>query len=191
MRGEQNGQQAWRRSLAKHASLMRKSQAITSKASVVQSFVTLLRRTHGRMKHVRPKQHTWFFHGVLMTHARPSRGVSICRRSHQPPIEHQGWRNHQIRCARTRGLAHRRAHRLGGDGPLRSEPASDHLSDVCGPTGRGLSDPTKGMCASTQLSPAQLAAPQHFHLPLEGYILYALVVDLLVTLLAIPGPHKP
>jgi hypothetical protein len=60
-----------------------------------------------------------------------------------------------------------------------------------GSTGRGLSDPTKGMCASTQLSPAQLAAPQHFHLPLEGYILYALVVDLLVILLAIPGPHKP
>jgi len=129
--------------------------------------------------------------GFDMTHARPSRGVSICRRSHQPPIEHQGWRNQQIRCARARGLAHRRAHRLGGGGPLRSEPASDHLSDVCGPTGRGLSDPTKGMCASTQLSPAQLAAPQHFHLPLEGYILYALVVDLLVTLLATPGPHKP
>ena len=44
-------------------------------------------------------------------------------------------------------------------------------------------DPRKGTCGSFQLSPAQVAALQHFHLPLEGYIIYALVADLLVTLL--------
>jgi hypothetical protein len=44
-------------------------------------------------------------------------------------------------------------------------------------------DPTKGTCGSFQLSSAQVAALQHFHLPLEGYIIYALVADLVVTLL--------
>jgi hypothetical protein len=44
-------------------------------------------------------------------------------------------------------------------------------------------DPTKGTCGSLQLSPAQVASLQHFHLPLEGYLIYALVADLVVTLL--------
>jgi hypothetical protein len=51
-----------------------------------------------------------------------------------------------------------------------------HLGVVC-------PDPTKGTCGSLQLSPAQVASLQHFHLPLEGYIIYALVADLVVTLL--------
>jgi hypothetical protein len=44
-------------------------------------------------------------------------------------------------------------------------------------------DPAKGTCGSLQLSPANFAALQHFHLPVEGYMLYALVADLFVTLL--------
>jgi hypothetical protein len=42
-------------------------------------------------------------------------------------------------------------------------------------------DPTKGTCGSFQLSSAQVAALQHFHLPVESYIIYALVADLVVT----------
>ncbi len=45
------------------------------------------------------------------------------------------------------------------------------------------SDPTRETCGSLQLSPAQVATLQHFHLPLEGYVIYALVADLVVTLL--------
>lgn len=51
-----------------------------------------------------------------------------------------------------------------------------HLGVVC-------PDPTKGTCGSFQLSSSQVASLQHFHLPLEGYIIYALGADLVVTLL--------
>src|SRR6266581_3860525 len=61
-------------------------------------------------------------------------------------LRHSTWAEETTppRCTLVWGLAHRRAHRLGSGGFLRSEPAGDHLPFVCGPTRRGLPRPEEG-----------------------------------------------